>query len=293
MEAKALRQPFELYVSDMDCWYERPLIYHFFEIVQILEGSGTREVNNNRFPYKQGCIFLFTPLDCRGFDVEQPTRFCSIRFSEVFLGQYRHAQERERITQWLKQLEHIFYHHNRFQELLVKRPGDSALITTLIDNMVKEYGQKQPFHEENLQHFVTLILNILSRNVEDGPNGAPAGKPADPLINRMLVHISQHIGEPEQLRVGHLAAAFNLSPHYVGEYFRKFTGESLQQYITQYRIRQVQQRLAYSSLTVSQIADELGFTDESHLGRQFRKYVGVSPIEYRGGSRESGVGSRK
>ncbi|MRG48002.1 helix-turn-helix domain-containing protein [Chitinophaga sp. SYP-B3965] len=281
MEHKALHQPFELYVSDMECWHERPLVYHFFEIVQILEGDGMREVNRNRFPYHKGSIFLFTPLDCRGFDIAHPTRFCSIRFSEVFLAQFKNAQDRERISQWLKQLEHIFSHHNRFQELLIKRPGDCQMISALMSNMVQEYEEKQSYHEENLQHFVTLILNILARNVTDSTGSTATGIESEPLINRMLVHIRQHINNPEKLRVGHLAASFNLSANYVGEYFRKFTGESLQHYITQYKIKLVQQRLAYSTLTVSQIADELGFTDESHLSRQFKKHSGVSPVEYR------------
>jgi YesN/AraC family two-component response regulator len=83
----------------------------------------------------------------------------------------------------------------------------------------------------------------------------------------MLLHIRQHINHSEKLRVDYLASQFNLSANYVGEYFRKFTGESLQHYITQYKIRLTQQRLAYSTLTVSQIANELGFTDESHLSR--------------------------
>jgi YesN/AraC family two-component response regulator len=281
MKQKALHQPFELIISDIESWNERPLIYHFFEIVQILEGNGTRIVNDNKYDYRKGSIFLFTPLDCRGFDSETATRFCSIRFSEVFLGKYKNAQDRERISEWLKQLEHIFFHHNRFRELLFKRPGDCHMISGILDNMVKEYEQKQPYHEENLQHFVTLALNIIARNVSEGTGITDADQQSEPLINRMLVHIREHINDPEKLRIGHLAAHFNLSANYVGEYFRKLTGESLQHYITQYKIKQVQQRLAHSEYTVSQIADELGFTDESHLSRQFKKYSGVSPMAYR------------
>ena len=281
MERKELHRPFELFVSDMECWNERPLISHFFEIVQMLDGEGVRIVNQNKFSYHQGSIFLFTPMDCRGFIAEKPTRFCSIRFSEVFLKQYKNAQERERITQWLKQLEHIFSHHNRFQELLIKQPGDCVTVAALIQQMITEYEQKRAYHEENLQHFVTLILNILARNVSDDVEAAAPAAEAEPLINRMLVHIRQHISDPDKLRVDFLAAHFNLSSNYVGEYFRKLTGESLQHYITQYKIKLVEQRLANSTLTVSQIAGELGFTDESHLSRQFRKHNGISPIEYR------------
>lgn len=281
MKQKMLQQPFELYVANMEDWQARPLIYHFFEIVQILDGEGVRLVNDNRFAYSKGSIFLFTPLDCRGFEMEKPTRFCSIRFSEVFLGKCKSAQDRERISQWLRQLEHIFYHHNRFERVLIKQPADCQMISSIIANMVQEYEGKQPFYQENLQHFITLVLNILARQVTEGMPSKAAEPQPEPLINRMLLHVHENINTPEKLRIAYLAKQFNLSATYVGEYFRKLTGDSLQQYIMQYKMQLVQHRLANSTLTVSQIAHELGFSDESHLNRQFRKHTGFSPIGYR------------
>ncbi len=100
----------------------------------------------------------------------------------------------------------------------------------------------------------------------------------EPLINRMLLHVHENIHSSDKLRISYLASHFNLSANYVGEYFRKLTGESLQHYITQYKIQLVQHRLANSPLTVAQIADELGFSDESHLSRQFRSIpVALAP----------------
>jgi YesN/AraC family two-component response regulator len=226
-------------------------------------------------------------MDCRGFESRTATRFSSIRFSEVFLMQYKNPAERERIALWLKQLEQIFYHHNRFEPLLVKNEHDCMLITQLASSLLSEYEQQQPYYEENLQHLVTLILNIISRNVVNKTASTISNRQEEPLINKMLLHISQHIHCKEKLKIGYLASMFNLSANYVGEYFRKLTGESLQQYISLYRFKQVEQRLTHSGLTVSQIAAELGFTDESHLSRQFKKYKGVSPVIYRNNMRQS------
>jgi AraC-like DNA-binding protein len=43
----------------------------------------------------------------------------------------------------------------------------------------------------------------------------------------------------------------------------------------------VEDKLNFSPASISQIVDELGFSDESHLSRQFKKYSGYSPVQYR------------
>jgi YesN/AraC family two-component response regulator len=281
MKNKHLYQPFELYVSDMEHWNERPLTYQFFEIVQILEGEGTRIVNENKFSYSKGSIFLFTPLDCRGFESFTHTRFCSIRFSEVFLEQYKNKQEKENVIQWLKQLENIFTNHNRFEELLIKHDGDCRMISMLIEHIIEEYKNKQSYYDENLQHLVKLALNIISRNVSQKEIKTPDTKSEEPLINKILVYLNKNIYFPEKLRVKHLAAQFNLSANYIGEYFKKITGDSLHCYIIQYKMNIIEQRLIYSEYSIGQIADELGFSDESHLSRHFKKHKGITAMSFR------------
>ncbi|QNL48181.1 helix-turn-helix transcriptional regulator [Olivibacter sp. SDN3] len=281
MKKKHLYQPFELHVSDMEHWNERPLKYQFFEIVQIIEGEGTRIVNENKFSYSKGSIFLFTPLDCRGFESCVRTRFCSIRFSNVFLEQYKSKQERERVIQWLQQLENIFTHHNRFEQLLIKYESDCKIISSLINNMIEEYNNKKSYYDENLQHLVTLVLNIISRNVLRREITLSNTRTEEPLINKILVYLHQHIYYPEKLRIKYLAEHFNLSSNYMGEYFKKLTGESLHCYITQYKMNIIEQRLTYSEYSIGQIVDELGFSDESHLSRQFKKHSGMTPADFR------------
>ncbi|MBB6498028.1 AraC family transcriptional regulator [Pedobacter cryoconitis] len=280
MKSKHLHKPFDIFVSDMEHWNERPLIYQFFEIVQIMDGEGIRIVNENKFPYSKGSIFLFTPLDCRGFESRTNTRYCSIRFSEVFLEQYKTKQEKEKVIQWLKQLETIFTYHNRFEQVLIKESRDCDMITALIENMLVEYDNKPSYYDENLQHLVVLILNIISRNVNPQQITAHA-KMDEPLINKMLVYLHQHIHCPKNLRIKHLAEQFNLSANYIGEYFKNLTGDSLHCYLTQYKMNIVEQRLIYSEHTIGQIADDLGFSDESHLSRQFKKHKGITAVAYR------------
>lgn len=281
MEKKHLLQPFEIFVSDIDQWNQRPLIYHFFELVQIIEGEGIRIVNENNIPYQKGSLFLFTPLDCRGFESMTPTKFCSIRFSEVFLEKNKSEAERTRLLQWLRQLEMIFTEHNRFQQLLIKDNRDCKQVTMLIQSIVKEFEIQASYYAENLDHYITLILNIIARNMR--PKGARATDASnnEPLINKMLVYLHQNITSPSKLKIKELAAEFNLSPNYVGEYFKNITGESLRCYINDYRLNMLMHRLQYSELTIDQIADEFGFADSSHFSKHFKRHKKISPQQYR------------
>lgn len=280
MKRKHLHKPLDIFVSDMEHWNERPLIYQFFEIVQIIDGEGIRIVNENKFPYSKGSIFLFTPLDCRGFESATDTRYCSIRFSEVFLEQYKTQQEKEKLIQWLKQLETIFANHNRFDQVLIKEKRDCDMIAGLIENMLVEYNNKPSYYDENLQHLVILVLNIISRNINPQQITATT-KIDEPLINKMLVYLHKHINCPKNLRIKHLAEQFNLSANYIGEYFKNLTGNSLHCYLNLYKMNIVEQRLIYSEQSIGQIADDLGFSDESHLSRQFKKHKGITAATYR------------
>lgn len=281
MNVKNLYHPFELFVGDLEHWQTQALTYPYFEIVRIMSGEGNRIVNEHEYPYRSGGIFLFTPKDCRGFESSTPTRFCTIRFSDAFLEQYKSESEKTKVIRWLRELEYIFAHHNRVEQLLIKSDNDCELIKLLLQTMIGEYQGRQSFHNENLQHLVTLVLNIIARNVLPASETVADTKSAEPLINRLLTFIHQHICEPEKLRVKHLADQFYLSPSYLGEYFKKKMGESLTSYLTKYKLQVIENRLLFTDSPIGRIAEDFGFSDESHFSRYFRKQTSMTPAQYR------------
>ncbi|WP_423754016.1 helix-turn-helix domain-containing protein [Cloacibacillus evryensis] len=74
---------------------------------------------------------------------------------------------------------------------------------------------------------------------------------------------------------------FGISQNYLGRYFKKHTNETMQQYIINYKLKLIENRLLHSEMRINEIATELGFTDESHLNKLFKKYKGIIPSEFR------------
>jgi AraC-like DNA-binding protein len=99
--------------------------------------------------------------------------------------------------------------------------------------------------------------------------------------NKGFTAIQEHIRYPERLTIAVIAERFDLSPTYLGSYFRKQCNESLQQYISSYRIRLIEHRLRFSDKRVHEIADEFGFADESHVNKFFKRHQGMSLKQYR------------
>lgn len=55
----------------------------------------------------------------------------------------------------------------------------------------------------------------------------------------------------------------------------------MQQYIFNYKMKMVGSRLLHSEMRINEIVEELGFTDESHLNKLFKKYKGCNPTDFR------------
>ena len=85
----------------------------------------------------------------------------------------------------------------------------------------------------------------------------------------------------KKIKAKEICRHFGISPNYLGKYFKKQTNETMQQYILNYKMKMVESRLLHSDMRINEIVEELGFTDESHLNRLFKKYKDVSPTEFR------------
>jgi AraC-like DNA-binding protein len=270
---KNLYQPFEIEYKEVN---ECPIVGHkhnFFELVYIIDGEGIQCVNENLFEYNKGQLFLLMPQDCHSFKVHSITKFLFIRFNDIYL--------KKQDKNWIQQLEFIFQNTNSLPGCILRNQGDKILVKTLIEAIVREHINKQPYHRELIEQLVNTLITIVARNsfmhVPEKLTQHVESK--SPL--HIIHYIHQHIYTPSRLRIEQIAEHFNLSVNYVSEYFKKHVGESLQQYIMNYKLRLVETRLQYSSMRMNEIAYELNFTDESHLNRTFKKYKGLSPSEFR------------
>ena len=83
------------------------------------------------------------------------------------------------------------------------------------------------------------------------------------------------------LTVQRAAELMNLSPNYLSDLLRVHTGQNTQQHIHERLIEKAKEKLASTSLSVSEIAYALGFEYAQSFSTLFKKKTEMSPLEYR------------
>jgi AraC-like DNA-binding protein len=101
----------------------------------------------------------------------------------------------------------------------------------------------------------------------------------DPQLNRALEHIRMHYGE--KISVETLASTAGMSRRSFERQFRQAIGCSSLTYLRRVRINAVCRAILCSARSLSEIALSCGYSDQSHMTREFRRLVGGTPREYR------------
>lgn len=108
----------------------------------------------------------------------------------------------------------------------------------------------------------------------------PTLKRNETLMRDITEYLDQNY-KNDALRMSNLCERFHVSESFLSHAFRKETGLSPKQYIIQRRIGEAQSLLENSRKSIGEIETELGFSSSVHFSATFRKYVGMSPREYR------------
>lgn len=99
------------------------------------------------------------------------------------------------------------------------------------------------------------------------------------VIDKVKRYITLHIGE--ELSREDIASYVYLNPDYLTRLFKKETGQTITEYIQSERIESTKKLMETTSLSVSKIAEKMGYSNFSHFARMFRKNTGLSPLEYK------------
>ncbi|WP_460319423.1 helix-turn-helix transcriptional regulator [Paenibacillus sp. YSY-4.3] len=125
-----------------------------------------------------------------------------------------------------------------------------------------------------VDYFIEEVLSDYAERVHQAKRNRYS-KP----INICLDYMFKHLYDPVSLN--DLAQKAALHPNYLSALFKREVGCSLREYIQRTKIEEAQSLLLLTNRPISEISALLNYHDQSYFSKIFKKFTGVTPIEYR------------
>jgi AraC family transcriptional regulator len=109
-------------------------------------------------------------------------------------------------------------------------------------------------------------------------NGAPSMLPRYKL-QRVTDYINDNLRE--DLTLGKISAVLSMSPYHFAHAFRQTTGLAPHRYVIQRRIERARFLLRETDLSITEIANEVGYANQSNFSVVFHQFTGQTPRSFR------------
>lgn len=123
-------------------------------------------------------------------------------------------------------------------------------------------------------HYLKQLIEELNQSKSD---------PAEMIINHVREFIETNYAQ--SLSIDTLAEKFYFSGNYLRSIFKKYTGTTVLEYITEVRLKKAEFLIRTTPMTVTNISTEIGYSNPSYFCLLFAKKYGLTPNEYRNQAR--------
>ncbi|HEX7365563.1 MAG TPA: helix-turn-helix domain-containing protein [Pelobium sp.] len=248
---------------------EFPHKHDFYEILWITKGASTQNIDYKNYTISDSTLFFISPGQLHLFEKWNNIRGFVILFKEDFF--LRLFQNKNFLFE-LSYLDNL--HENPFLKLSKQ---DETALKPIMELLYSECKKVEPTEE-----IVQASLFILLKNIQAlfaAPKQQDANKHHIVIFKKFRKLVELHF--LENLSVSRYASLLNISTHQLNAVTKLLSAKTATAIIKERTLLEAQQLLNFSDLTVAQIADKLGFNDNSYFARFFRKYTALSPQDFR------------
>lgn len=238
---------------------------HYFHLFYVLEGQGMARCARGEYHIKRDDLILLPP--------GEELFTCSRRENEPHFLAIGFSTQQPRFWQELMNCSHT---------VIEASASKRSVVQAIIESVCSD-GEYQ---KDVINYLVTgLLLEFLLPRQERGalPVSLPASGGDADGVSRQMERIMEYIEQnyAQNLTLEQLAAIICVTPGHLCKLFRSRLGLSPIQYINQYRIARAKVFMSCTEMSITEIAERVGFSTIHYFCRLFKEKVKMSPTQYR------------
>lgn len=153
--------------------------------------------------------------------------------------------------------------------------NDSGVVENYYDHSRVEFT-KEVYNAQSVEQCEEILRKIARffSEREQEPE-----RTLSPLVRKIITDVDTDLKEP--LTLQYFSEKLGVNGSYLSNLFRRETGKTITQYVTDQRLKHAENLLRYTNKPVRSVAAEVGIGDAQYFSRLFRKKTGMKPTEYR------------
>lgn len=181
-------------------------------------------------------------------------------------------------TQLLKKLEEF---QIESKIIVISGFSDYKYTRLAIQSGVIDYILK-PIDPQDLNNALSVAVAQLDAELADTSSPVPE-EPCSAVTNKIIRDVITYINNyyMSNISLVDIAAQFFLSKEHLSRLFKKETGQNLFSYIMKLKLTEAKRLLRETTMTLEDIAYQLGFSNGNYFSKVFKKNCGLTPSEYR------------
>ncbi len=267
-------------LNEIKCNFDESIksfVYNFYSICTKKDFKGKLKYGQNYYDFDEGIMTFFSPGQVISTVVDE-----DIALSGIWLVVHPDFIQNYALAKSIKDYGFFSYAVNEALHLSDK---EEAMITNIMQNINAEYCSViDGFSQDVILSHIELLLNYSNRfyNRQFITRKNASNDLLSNLEKLLLDYFNstkvQEFGLPTVL---YISEQLNVSPNYLSDMLRSLTGQSTQQHIQNKLIEKAKEILTTTSLSVSEIAYQLGFEYPQSFNKLFKSKTNVSPLEFR------------
>ncbi|WP_426157735.1 helix-turn-helix domain-containing protein [Pseudomonas sp. TSRC2-2] len=235
------------------------------QLLFVFKGQAALEIEGQRTQLQTPAIQVLPPLSVHGF-----------RFSEDVEG-FIVTLATPLISHLQAQLGDSVHALARVENYPAGKDGD--YLNSLFSALQAEYNGHQPAREMLMHSLVSVIMVWVSRQAIVRHKASQRPQRQREYLNGFIQLVEETYRQ--HVKVEDLAHRLGISVSHLNGTCRELAGQPALQIMHERQLLEAKRLLTYTSMTIYEMSELLGFSDPTNFTRLFRRRVGISPKAFR------------